>query len=225
VIPILSSRGTALAEARINPEGALMAIIPFIDAGHLDTAPWNRRPMTVDEFYAFTDTRPDGEKWELIEGEPVLNASPSPLHQWIAMNVAVALKNREREIKAPWVAMLPLGVCVSEKDRPEPDVLVFPSEQRRPDARRDRNDVLVVFEVLSPSTEDRDLGWKRKAYASLASLTHYIVISQDAVDVMVFARDDAFEGRRFRSLGDAIDLRSLGVSLPLAEIYRDTGLT
>jgi Uma2 family endonuclease len=181
--------------------------------------------MTVDEFYAFTDTRPDGEKWELIEGEPVLNASPSPIHQWIAINVVVALKIREREIKAPWVVMLPLGVRVSEKDRPEPDVLVYPSEHRRPDARRDRDDVLVVFEVLSPSTEDRDLGWKRKAYTSLPSLTHYIVISQDTVDVRVFARDDAFEKRRFRSLDDVIDLHSLGISLPVAEIYRDTGLT
>lgn len=206
-----------------------MAGIPVIDtgpnAGRTDSGPWNGRPMTVDEFYAFTDTRPDGEKWELIEGEPILNASPSPLHQVIAGNVFVALKNREREIKAPWTVMLPLGVRVSEKSRPEPDVLVHPRENRRPDAQRDRNDVLVVFEVLSPSTEDRDLGWKRKAYASLASLTHYIVIFQDAVDVMVFARDDAFEGRRFRSLDEAVGLPSLGVSLPIAEIYRDTGLT
>jgi hypothetical protein len=35
-------------------------------------------PMTMEEFYAFTDTRPDDEKWELIEGEPVLNTAPSP---------------------------------------------------------------------------------------------------------------------------------------------------
>jgi Uma2 family endonuclease len=206
-----------------------MAGIPVIDTGpdtgHIDTPPWNRRPMTIDEFYAFTDTRPDDEKWELIEGEPVLNASPSPLHQWIAMNVVVALKSLEREIKAPWVAMLPLGVRVSEKDRPEPDVLVYPSERRGPDVRRDRDDVIVVFEVLSPSTEKRDLGWKRKAYPSLPSLTHYIAISQDAAYVMVFARDHSFEGQRFGSLDATIDLRSLGISLPLAEIYRDTGLT
>ena len=181
--------------------------------------------MTVDEFYAFTDTRPDGEKWELIEGEPVLNASPSRLHQRIAGNVFFALTVRQREIGAPWEASLPLGVRVSEKNRPEPDVLVYPCDSSRPNAQRDRNDVLVVFEVLSPSTEDRDLGWKRKAYPSLASLTHYIVISQDAVDVMVFARNNAFEGRRFRSLDEAIDLRSLGISVPVAEIYRDTGLT
>jgi Uma2 family endonuclease len=202
-----------------------MAVIPVIDAGPIDTALWNKRPMTVDEFYAFTDTRPDGEKWELIEGEPVLNASPSPLHQMIASNVHVALKILEREIKAPWTATWPLGIRLSEKSRPEPDVLVFPYENRRSDARRDRDDVIVVFEVMSPSTEDRDLGWKRKAYTSLPSLTHYVVISQDAVDVIVFARENAFERRRFQSLRDAIDVRSLGISLPLAEIYRDTGLT
>lgn len=181
--------------------------------------------MTVDEFYAFTDTRPADEKWELIEGEPILNASPSRLHQRIAGNVFFALTVRQRDIGAPWEASLPLGVRVSEKNRPEPDVLVHPFDPRRPDPRRDRDDVLVVFEVLSPSTEKQDLGWKRKVYPSLPSLTHYIAISQDAVDVVMFARDDAFERRRFRSLDEAIDMRSLGISLPVAEIYRDTGLT
>jgi Uma2 family endonuclease len=206
-----------------------MAGIPVTDpgsgAGRVDTAPWTRRPMTVDDFYAFTDTRPDGEKWELIEGEPVLNASPSPIHEWIAINVVVALKIREREIKAPWVVLCNIGVRVSPKDRPEPDVLVFPCENRRPDGRRDRDDVIVVFEVRSPSTEKQDLGWKRKAYTGLSSLTHDIVISQDAVDVRVFARDDGFKECKFKSLDKAIDLRSLGISLPVAEIYRDTGLT
>jgi Uma2 family endonuclease len=221
-------KGTALVKS-LKFEGALMVGIPLVDTdadiGPAGTGPRNAGPMTVDEFYAFTDTRPDHEKWELIEGEPILNASPSRFHQWIALNVAVALKNREREIKAPWVVLVDIGVRVSKEDRPEPDVLVYPCEHRRPDARHDCDDVLVVFEVLSPSTEKRDLGWKRKIYASLASLTHYIVISQDAVDVMVFARDDGFEGRRIRSLDEAIALPSLGVSLPVAEIYRDTGLT
>jgi hypothetical protein len=39
--------------------------------------------MTAEEFYAFTDTLSDDEKWELIEGEPILNASPSQTHQWL----------------------------------------------------------------------------------------------------------------------------------------------
>jgi hypothetical protein len=50
------------------------------------------------------------------------------------------------------------------------------------------------------------------------------VIAQDAVDVVVFSREDGFAERRIRSLDEAVELRSLGVSLPMAEIYRDTWL-
>ena len=50
-------------------------------------------PMTVEEFYAFTDTRPDDGKWELIDGVPILNALPSGLHQQILINLGGALLN------------------------------------------------------------------------------------------------------------------------------------
>jgi len=189
--------------------------VPIIDTG----------PMTVEEFYAFTDTRPDEEKWELIGGEPVLNAAPSRLHQRIVKNLIVALTNRERELGAPWVVLPGLGVRVSDTDRPEPDVLVIPSDGRSLDSQeRDTNDVIVAFEVLSPSTKGRDLRWKRTAYTSLLSLSHYIVIAQDAVDVVVFARDNDFAEGRISSMDKVIELRSLGISLPVAEIYRDTRL-
>ena len=189
--------------------------VPVIDTG----------PMNVEEFYAFTDTRPDEEKWELIDGEPVLNAAPSAMHQWIVRNVVLALGIRERELKAPWAVLPGLGVRVSDTDRPEPDILVIPSDHRSIDPReRDTSHVIVAFEVLSPSTKGRDLRWKRTAYTSLPSLTHYVAIAQDTVEVVVFARDDDFAERRIASIDDAIELRSLGISLPMAEIYRDTGL-
>ena len=94
-------------------------------------------PMTVEEFYAFTDTRPDEEKWELIDGEPVLNASPSPLHQWIVGNLIVALGGRARGSHAEWAVLPGLGVRVSDINRPEPDVLIVSRASRwpiRPDA-------------------------------------------------------------------------------------------
>jgi hypothetical protein len=47
----------------------------------------NPGPMTAEEFFAFTETRPDEEKWELIEGEPVMNASASRPHQRISGNL------------------------------------------------------------------------------------------------------------------------------------------
>ena len=182
-------------------------------------------PMTVEEFYAFTDTRPDNEKWELIGGEPILNASPSPIHQWIVKNLVIALGNREREFSASWLILPGLGVRVSPTDRPEPDVLIIPRGASSQDPlERDISEIIVAFEILSPSTIERDLRWKRTAYTRLPSLTHYVVIAQDAVDVVVFARDAGFAEQRFRSLDDTIELPALGISLPLAEIYRETGL-
>jgi Uma2 family endonuclease len=190
--------------------------VPIIDTGS----------MTVEQFYAFTDGQPDEEKWELIDGEPVLNASPSPLHQWIVRNLIFAIVKREPRHGAPWGVLPGIGVRVSNVNRPEPDVMILPRTGQSIDPhRRDRSDVMVAVEVLSPSTEDRDLNWKRSAYTKLASLTHYIVVAQDAVDVVVFARVAGFVEQRLQSLDDSIELTSLGISLPLEEIYRDTGLT
>jgi Uma2 family endonuclease len=185
--------------------------IPTVDTGL----------MTVDEFYAFADTRPNHEKWELIGGEPFMNAAASPIHGMIVMNIGVALANREREINAAWAVIPDLGVRVSDSDRPQPDVAVITGAPTR---ARDTRDVIVAFEVLSPSTRDRDFGWKQKAYTSLPSLTHYVVVSQDEIHVTVFARDDGFKPRIFRSPDDVIEFRSLGARLQLADVYRRTGL-
>lgn len=182
-------------------------------------------PQTIEEFYDFTDRQPDEEKWELIEGEFVLQASPGPPHQRIVRNLTFALAGRQFERETPWEVLPGLGVRISNISRPEPDVLILPRLPPPLDpTRRDRDDVLVVFEVLSPSTAERDLRWKREAYASLASLTHYVVIAQNAWDVVVFARDTGFSEQRLSGRDDAIVFPALGVTLPLAEIYRDTGL-
>ena len=182
-------------------------------------------PMTVEEFYSFTDTRPDEEKWELIDGEPILNASPNRPHQRILKNLVVGIAAFEQRPSAAWEVLPGLGVRISDRSRPEPDVLILPKNASSDSLERDRNDVIVAFEILSPSTRDRDLRWKRTAYTSLASLTHYIVIAQDAVDIVVFSRDVGFAERHLRSLNESLELPALGISLPLAEIYRDTGLS
>jgi Uma2 family endonuclease len=182
-------------------------------------------PMTVKEFYAFTDTRPDNEKWELIDGEPILNASPSNLHQTILWNLAFLLGTIQRRQPQTWESSPGIGVRISETSLPEPDVFIVPAgSARRNPFGRETNQVIATLEILSPSTADRDLRWKRTAYTNLPSLTHYIVIAQDAVDVVVFARDAGFAERRLRSLGDSLELPSLGSSLQLSEIYCDTGL-
>ncbi len=186
--------------------------VPVIDTG----------PMTVEEFYAFTDTRPDGEKWELFDGEAVLNAAPSDPHQWIIGNLIVALGIQRRQQGASWTVIPGIGVRVSDVSRPEPDVMIVPQTRARlGSTKRDTREAVVLFEILSPSTASRDLKWKRTAYTGLPALTHYVVIAQDAVEVVVFARDRGFAEQRFSAMSDVIEFPALAASLPLSEIYRD----
>ena len=122
----------------------------------------------------------------------------------------------------PNMAIPGIGVRVSSTSLAEPDVLIRP---KLPRVGRECNDPIVAIEVLSESTADRDLRWKRRAYARLASLMYYVVIAQDAVEVMVYARAAKFAEQRLESLDATLDLPSLGISLPLGEIYQDTDLS
>ncbi len=185
----------------------------------------NPYPMTAEEFFAFTATRPDGEKWELIEGAPVLNPSPTRLHQRILGNLFAVLRRLEQDQrpggKLVWEILHGIGVRISANDVPVPDLLIRPFDDL---AGVECADMIVAFEVLSPSTADHDLRWKRRAHATLASLQHYVVVAQDAVEVVVYDRQSGFAERRIEGMQARLDLPALGISVPLGEIYRDTGL-
>lgn len=185
--------------------------VPFLDQG----------PMNAEEFFAFTAARPDDEKWELIDGEPVLNASASFLHQIIARNLIVLLDEISRGTSADWVAVPGLGVRISPTSVPVPDVLVRPRDTL---ASVECSDMIAGFEILSPTTANHDLRWKRKAYARLPSLQQYVVVAQDAVEVYSFQRPNDFAERRFETANAELDLPFIAARLSLREIYRDTGL-
>lgn len=185
--------------------------VPFLDP----------RPMNAEEFFAFTAARPDDEKWELIEGEPVLNASPSFLHQIIASNLIVLLAQLSRETGAKWVAVPGIGVRLSAINVPVPDVLIRPNDRL---AGVECSDMMVAFEILSPSTANKDLRWKRKAYATLPTLSQYVVVAQDAVEVVSYDRKNDFAERRFETADAEFNLPIIGARLSLRDIYRDTGL-
>jgi Uma2 family endonuclease len=178
-------------------------------------------PMTVEEFLAFVETRPDDEKWELIEGEPIMNAAPAHLHQIIVANLLADLTNISRQTLADWRAIPGIGVRLSDISAPVPDVMIRPRDFLKGVVC---DDMIVAFEVLSPSTAKRDLRWKRKAFASLASLEHYVVIAQDRAEVSTYDRSGGFAEHRFANMRASVELTAIGVSLTLADIYRDTGI-
>ena len=179
-------------------------------------------PFTVEEFLEFADGRPDDEKWELIDGQPFMNAAPSGLHQFIVGNVMFALTSALRAQGSALIAYPGIGVRVSANKLPIPDVMISPLGGDM--QARDCTDAITVVEVLSPSTRDKDLKWKRVAYSQVAAILHYVVIAQDKVEVIVFDRANGFAERRITDAAASLDLPGCGVSVPLAEIYRDTGL-
>jgi Uma2 family endonuclease len=181
--------------------------------------------MRVDGFYDFTDTRPDGERWELIGGRLVLKDRPNVRHQLILGNVIFTVGVQERARDVPWFVIPGIGIRLSDTDRPQPDAMILAEDFVTPDPQqRDSESAIVLFEIVSPESAGRDLGWKRSAYTGLDSLTHYVAIKEDAIDVAVFARSEGFAERRLRTAEAAVDFPSLGVSLPVSAIYRGTGL-
>ena len=89
----------------------------------------------------------------------------------------------------------------------------------------DRGDTLltpkVLFEVLSETTEKYDRGAKSNQYRQIESLQEYVLVSQSEPHVEVFQRclDGKWLFSEARELLASITTESLGVTLPLSEIY------
>ncbi len=171
--------------------------------------------MTVEDFLVFTEARPDGERWELIDGEPVLSPSPSYGHQKIVLNLSVLLGGLEDG--ADWEVLPGLGAKLSAIDMPVPDILIRPNVRI---SGHHCDDMIVAFEVLSRSSVRRDLIRKRQAYGELPSLQHYVVLAQDRIDVRCYNRAGGWAERRLTDDDTTLPLDHLGIALDLARIYR-----
>ena len=81
----------------------------------------------------------------------------------------------------------------------------------------------VVVEVQSPSTSRIDVQVKLRKYCRLDSVREVVLVSQEEPSVVVVSRLSDGDGRL--SIVDGLDailtLPSLGVSIPLADIYRN----
>ncbi len=107
-----------------------------------------------------------------------------------------------------------------------PDLMVVCGEIRFTDDRRDMiENPQVIAEVLSPSIEDYDRGPKFEHYRRIASVTDYLLVSQDARHVEHRARqaDGTWQTTLVESDG-GVPLPAIGCELPLDEIYSQVEL-
>jgi Uma2 family endonuclease len=190
-------------------------------AAHAEIAP--ELQLTVEEFLAFTATRPDGERWELIEGRAVMHPSPTDYHQIIVANIVTFLMVEKRRLAAAWLPLLGVGtrVPISENSLPQPDVMVKGEACKGSPVSEES---LVLFEVLSHSNTKADQAWRRKVYASVPNCQHYVTVSMRAVEVVVYDRATGWKRRAIVDVSGAAALPAIDVSIPLSDIYRWTPL-
>lgn len=103
-----------------------------------------------------------------------------------------------------------------------PDVMVFDGEPQLNEGRLDEVlNPIVIVEVLSPSTADYDRQYKFRMYRSIPSFSEYLLVEQDEPFVERYTKQtQGWLLSDFKGLEGSISLESVGVDLPMAEIYR-----
>ena len=83
---------------------------------------------------------------------------------------------------------------------------------------------VVVIEVLSPMTEQRDRGTKLEGYTALSSVQEYVLIGSEYQAIEVHRREGSLWRQYQYREGDLVELTSLAVSFPFNEVYPRTRL-
>lgn len=136
------------------------------------TAGW-----TVEEVWRIPD---DGQRREIIDGELFVSPSPIWSHQYIAIELALALRVYLQQHRVGRVLAAPADVVFGPRTLVQPDILVVPLVDGRPPRDyREAGQLLVAVEVLSPGTARRDRGVKRSLYQR-ENVAEYWIVDGDA---------------------------------------------
>lgn len=190
--------------------------------------------ISLEAFHAFRDERPKSEKWELIDGMPMMMPPPSLVHQRISKNIDAILTERLRETQPDWMADREIGVLLEGDTlyNPEPDVTVIDREIGLDQIYAEL--FYFVAEVLSSSDRPERragsdkpivLATKIAYYQRHASCRGILIVRQDAVEADLHVREDGtWRTIELRTPTDRIVIPDIGDIGPLVDLYRDTPL-
>jgi Uma2 family endonuclease len=176
----------------------------------------NHRRQTLEEFLAWERKQP--ERYERVSGVIRMMTGGTLDHNRITRNVADALWRRLQGGNCE-VFTSDVRVVTPAGDVMYPDVVVgcgdLPGKATTLDAP------VVIVEVLSESTAERDHGRKRWAYQTIPSLRHYVLVDQDegGVEVTSPNPDGSWQSVILRDLGDRVELAALQVQIGLDEVF------
>ncbi|MGW4633167.1 Uma2 family endonuclease [Nocardia sp. NPDC004415] len=110
----------------------------------------------------------DGLRYEVLNGQLVVNAAPKPKHQWLVQSLFLALQTA---VPSDMVALLGTGVLIGS-DEPIPDLLIARTPIDMDSRGVPATQVSVAVEVVSKSTTYPDRMVKPLIYAA-AGISHY----------------------------------------------------
>ncbi len=165
-------------------------------------------------------------KHEFYNGQIIKMAGGKAKHNEIAMNIGSAIKYAVRP--------LPLKYRVYNSDQKiyleaekfgvYPDAVVVCEE---PEFWQGREDLIInpllIVEVASRSTAQYDRKGKFELYRQLTSFKEYILVQQKTASVESWFRiePNTWNIDTVKDLSASIVLRSIGVSIPLSEVYEN----
>ncbi|MBA2459670.1 MAG: Uma2 family endonuclease [Gemmatimonadales bacterium] len=184
--------------------------------------PWKVEESVPRPYYTAEMVRAipeDGNRYEVVYGELLVTPAPRLWHQKLVGRLLVSLEN--------YLAVEPVGVAfTSPADISwgrdvlvQPDVFVAaPEEARTLEWGRVRT-LLLVAEVLSPSTSGRDRFLKRRRYQE-AAVPLYWVVNGDELQVEIWKADDDFPTIERHRLSWQPGGAAAPFTLDLAELFR-----
>src|SRR2546428_6106986 len=165
---------------------------------------------------------------EYFEGEVFAMADGTCAHSLVATNVIGEVRSR---LKASDCVVYNADMKVKVQTTglfTYPDVSVVCGEQSFLDEQEDTLlNPMVVFEVLSDSTEAYDRGKKFEHYRQIPSCREYLLVSQTEPRIEQFIRQSNGEWilKEAAGMSAEIKLPSLGIVLPLAEVFAKVKFT
>lgn len=174
--------------------------------------------MTETEYLAFEETAPERNAW--VNGELVAMAGASFAHSRVTANLLAAFHGA---LRGGPCAVLTADTRVRvEQTRlyVYPDLTIV-CDKPRTAATRPHTllNPTVVVEVLSPSTESADRGWKWQHYQQLASLRAYLLVDPLLRTMELFTRDGERWTYAMAGVGASLSIGPLGVDLAAPEVF------
>lgn len=181
------------------------------------------RGWSLDEFLVWEEQQ--DERYEFVDGQPVMMAGGTQAHALIATNLISILRPMLRGSPCrPNGSDLRVPVPSTGNAR-YPDVTIDCGKFDR--SAHDASAPTVVFEILSEATKWYDQTKKLKDYETVATIHQYICVSQEEARVSIWLRD---AGGRLVAQNDLVEIEDklsiVGLREPLriADIYEGTGI-